>query len=839
MAVMQALLKIKADVTGEEGVQRLGRTLGSLNDTAGRVSGGLRGMLGAAGGLSGALGALAPIVSGVGLAAMAKGAIDAADDMNDLAQKTGVSVEQLSRFKQAAEMSGTSIEAVGGAMVKLSKNISASLGEGADAAGESAAEIKERVKREMDAAADAVKESADRQVDAIKDGERRQLDAVKENADKRMDAIERESDARMDELNRRYRQEEKLLNDRYDDEADKLEEAADKRQRVEERAIEDRYEAQLEAIQESESIDKKAKADRLQALRRAQADELEAVRDRYQEEAKVRSRALRDREDADREAIDKRRKTEETALKSGFDAQREQVQKAADSQREIISKGAAASAAAVQKGADASIEALRRQAAAAGGLSEDMEELGLNGKGASKAFADLGIALRNSDGSIRATDQVMLDVADRFAKMPDGVEKTTLAMQIFGKSGAALIPMLNGGRESVEKLQATMSGDLAKAADEFNDKTVALNATMGLLASRLAEALLPVLMSVSDVVVTLAQGFANMNPFVQKLVVSAGLIAIAWGPISGTFGILLGLFQGIAALNIGGLIAGWAPVVISAFSGLLAWVGGTFIPALLAFFSGPVGWTVLALAAVVALAIAFREPILGFLSWANVQFQKGVDFLAKLAYNSFLKPWVELFNVAARTPITDVWKWIVETFNKGVDVIRSLLGKIARAAEAPFRAVIETIRGALNGVMSMIASGVNAAIGAINSLIGAYNRLPTPDIPFVPSVSVPQFAEGGVVNRPTLAMVGEGGEREYIIPESKMAGAAAAYMGGARGAAVLGSPAAINITTGPVMQQGGQNYVSMADLQRAMRATEAATLARIRTPAGRSALGIR
>ena len=87
-------------------------------------------------------------------------------------------------------------------------------------------------------------------------------------------------------------------------------------------------------------------------------------------------------------------------------------------------------------------------------------------------------------------------------------------------------------------------------------------------------------------------------------------------------------------------------------------------------------------------------------------------------------------------------------------------------------------------------------------------------------------------------MVGEGGEREYIIPESKMAGAAAAYLGGARGASVVG-PSTINVTTGPVLQQQGQNWVTMADLQQAMRATEAATLQRIRTPAGRAALGIR
>lgn len=32
------------------------------------------------------------------------------------------------------------------------------------------------------------------------------------------------------------------------------------------------------------------------------------------------------------------------------------------------------------------------------------------------------------------------------------------------------------------------------------------------------------------------------------------------------------------------------------------------------------------------------------------------------------------------------------------------------------------------------------------------------------------MASGGIVDRPTLALLGEGGEREYVIPESKMPG---------------------------------------------------------------------
>jgi len=47
------------------------------------------------------------------------------------------------------------------------------------------------------------------------------------------------------------------------------------------------------------------------------------------------------------------------------------------------------------------------------------------------------------------------------------------------------------------------------------------------------------------------------------------------------------------------------------------------------------------------------------------------------------------------------------------------------------------------------------------------------------------LAEGGYVGSPTNALIGEGGEGEYVIPESKMTDAMARYAGGARGDAVL------------------------------------------------------
>lgn len=85
------------------------------------------------------------------------------------------------------------------------------------------------------------------------------------------------------------------------------------------------------------------------------------------------------------------------------------------------------------------------------------------------------------------------------------------------------------------------------------------------------------------------------------------------------------------------------------------------------------------------------------------------------------------------------------------------------------------------------------------------------------------FARGGVVTGPTLGLIGEGGEPEYIIPQSKAEGFAKNILAGARGPSAIprmaegGYAGPINISTGPVMQQDGTNYVTMAQFEAGIR----------------------
>jgi len=94
------------------------------------------------------------------------------------------------------------------------------------------------------------------------------------------------------------------------------------------------------------------------------------------------------------------------------------------------------------------------------------------------------------------------------------------------------------------------------------------------------------------------------------------------------------------------------------------------------------------------------------------------------------------------------------------------------------------INAIVNTVIGFFAGMVNAAIGAVNAIISAYNSIPLlPDIPKAPTVPVPQLggqapsavvakkiprlAEGGIVSSPTLALIGEAGP-EAVVPLDRM-----------------------------------------------------------------------
>lgn len=138
-------------------------------------------------------------------------------------------------------------------------------------------------------------------------------------------------------------------------------------------------------------------------------------------------------------------------------------------------------------------------------LSKGMVEAA-NGTGqARNAFAALGLSVKNTDGSLKSNGTLLGEVADRFAKYEDGVNKTNLAVQIFGKSGAELIPLLNGGSAAIkdagdelERFGALITTKAAKNAEIFNDNLTRLSTVGSALGKSIANDVMPYLTQLAD-----------------------------------------------------------------------------------------------------------------------------------------------------------------------------------------------------------------------------------------------------------------------------------------------------------------------------------------------------
>lgn len=141
-----------------------------------------------------------------------------------------------------------------------------------------------------------------------------------------------------------------------------------------------------------------------------------------------------------------------------------------------------------------------------GKFSKAIVEAATNSKsGPASVFSALGISIKDAAGNLRDNDQIFADVADKLSRMEDGALKTSLAMQLFGKSGADLIPLLNSGRDGLaamadesDRVGATISTKTARAAETFNDTLTRIGSILGGVVNKVMEAALPALQSLAD-----------------------------------------------------------------------------------------------------------------------------------------------------------------------------------------------------------------------------------------------------------------------------------------------------------------------------------------------------
>lgn len=72
-------------------------------------------------------------------------------------------------------------------------------------------------------------------------------------------------------------------------------------------------------------------------------------------------------------------------------------------------------------------------------------------QGAIMGFVKAGVEIRNASGGMKTADQILMDLSARFKNMPDGIEKTGMAVKALGGAGEELIPLLNQGPKAIKQ----------------------------------------------------------------------------------------------------------------------------------------------------------------------------------------------------------------------------------------------------------------------------------------------------------------------------------------------------------------------------------------------------
>lgn len=114
----------------------------------------------------------------------------------------------------------------------------------------------------------------------------------------------------------------------------------------------------------------------------------------------------------------------------------------------------------------------------------------------------------------------------------------------------------------------------------------------------------------------------------------------------------------------------------------------------------------------------------------------------------------------AYNAVTNAFSSIGSFFSGVWSTVQSIF---VNAGQAVGSAVGGAFRSAVNAVLGTIENVVNGFIGMINGVIGLINKLPGVSLGSIGYVNLPRLARGGIVDSPTVAMIGEAG-KEVVMP---------------------------------------------------------------------------
>jgi hypothetical protein len=270
-------------------------------------------------------------------------------------------------------------------------------------------------------------------------------------------------------------------------------------------------------------------------------------------------------------------------------------------------------------------------------------------------FSGLGIKIKDAGGKLKSTDDLFDIFVDRIGRIKDPTLQAQAAVKIFGKSATELLPFLREGKAGISemamearRLGVVLSDDAVRDGEAFGDILDTLKATLGGVGNIIGTALVPELSKMStwltETIVkyrpqieAFATSFAkNLPGNIGKVTKFLGDLKVGIQPVIDGIGWLTDKFGGAnvvlgaMALFIGG------PLIVA-----LLTLGQALVGVGVALLTTPVGWFLIAVAAIGAAAYVIYknwDKIVEFFTekWAGVKaaFSDGI-------INGIVKVWLE------------------------------------------------------------------------------------------------------------------------------------------------------------------------------------------------------
>ena len=457
------------------------------------------------------------------------------------------------------------------------------------------------------------------------------------------------------------------------------------------------------------------------------------------------------------------------------------------------------------------------QQRAAKGVSDlfgRLRPMGISLDGIKDVYLGINNAALRYNLSAADTEGVMLQLSqalgsgklqgDEFRSVMERLPAVGQAIaESMGVSINELKKLSSDGELTTDKIVAAMQ-KLASADAPPPDAYKLYRKEMENLATAIGTQLLPIFTPLVKTA-TFAIGVFNAMPgpikFVASAILGIGAAVLIVGPplaiMASAFAALEGTKLGLTLVGVAGKLSALLPILGSLKVAMLAALGPVAVPALIT--AGVV--------AGLAVIWKFRDNIWQAFVWLG-------------------------------TKIKDMWT------------------SLGRFFAGPFVEGAKAVKNVWNGLINWIKGVLDRVFGWINRLVKQIKKVTSLGRGGGGSrgraTATRAMAAGGVLDGPELVLAGEAG-REYIIPEGKMSAASKNWLSGKRGGAVIpafaqggvvgssgstGGAPNIHIQTGPVLQQQGQQFVTLSDLEGALQTFSKSVFGNSRTTGGRRFQGV-